>query len=239
MTRIGILLTPDNAIDRELWQWCPPDVSLHVTRLQVPGGDDLDDLGWELAMHSEPVLDAVTRSLVEIEPDLVVFACTSSSFVEGFAAEPKIGAIIRESGARDALTTSAAVVEALRALKARRVAVGTPYPDWLGERLRPFLTDAGFVVDSLYSKEPDRLDLTTDGEIEELAEGAYKPGVDAMFLSCTALETRHMVAPLTRRYGVPVITAVQATMWAALARVGKRAVAPAEHPLHVLDPLAA
>lgn len=238
MTRIGILLTQDNAIDRELWQWCPPDVSLHVTRLQVPGVDDLDELDWELAMHSEAVLKAATLSLTEIEPDLVVFACTSSSFVEGFAAEPKIGDMIRRSGARDALTTSAAVVEALRALEVRRVAVGTPYSAWLGERLRPFLTDAGFEVNSLSSKPPDRLDLTTDREIEELAERAYQPGVDAIFLSCTALETRHLVAPLTRRFGVPVITAMQATMWAALARVGKRAVGP-EHPLHALDSAAA
>jgi maleate isomerase len=170
-----------------------------------------------------------------IEPELVVFGCTSSSFFEGLAAEAKIRRSILAAGARQALTTSGAVVEALRALGARRVGAGTPYAASTAERLGTFLTEAGFEVVSLVSEVPDRLDRTSDAEVTALAEAAYRPGIDALFLSCTALETRHLLGPLSQRFGVPVVGAAQATMWAALGMVGQRMRGP-DHPLHHLKP---
>ncbi len=235
MKRVGILLTPDNAIDPELWQWRPEGVALHITRLHCDGWDALDPEAGQMLLRSDGVVRAATRSLVAIEPEVVVFACTSGSFVAGLAGEPAIRQSMLAAGAKQALTTGGAVVDALRVLRVRRIAVGAPYLPWLGERLGIFLTEAGFEVASLVSAAPERLDLTSDAQVTRLADAAFRPGVDALFLSCTALATRHLLGPLMARYGVPVVSATQATMWAALAAVGLSPSGP-DHPLHHLTP---
>jgi maleate isomerase len=230
-----MILTPDTAIDPELWQWCPEGVSLHVTRLQVPGIERMDDALAQAALRDVTVVQAATRTLVDIEPEVIAFVCTSSSFHFGYAAEAAIRETMLAAGARRAVTTGGAVVAALRALGVRRVAVGAPYPAAIGERLRVFLTEAGFDVASLDSAPPGRLDLVSDAQIEAIAAAAYRPGVDALFLSCAALETRHLLLPLAARYGVPVVSSTQATMWAALGAVGLAPSGP-EHPLHRVRP---
>jgi maleate isomerase len=234
MTRIGMLLTQDNAIDPELWAWCPDDVSLHTTRLQVPDYDILEDEAVEQGQRNDAVVQAATRTLVMIEPEVVVFGCTSSSFVNGYAAEAEIRESILAAGAKQALTTSGAVVAALRALGIRKVAVGAPYPAWLSERLRPFLSDAGFEVVSLVHESPDRLDMVSADEVTHLAESAYRLEADAIFLSCTAVDTRDLLMPLSERFGVPVVSAAQAMMWAALGMTGKQL----KHPGHRLGEIA-
>lgn len=55
---------------------------------------------------------------------------------------------------------------------------------------------------------------------EELAARAHRPDADVLFLSCTALETIGLIEGLERRYGIPVLTSTQVTMWAALRSIG-------------------
>lgn len=230
-----MLMTSDNAIDPEVWDWCPKGVSLIFTRFQFPERK-MSIEESHLLMRSEGILRPATRVVAEVEPEVVVFGCTSGSFYSGLAVEPSIRAAMRAAGAKRAITTSQSVLQALRALGARRIAVGTPYDDSLAERLKVFLTEGGMDVVSLASHEPDRLDLASDEQVMNLAERAYRPGIDALFISCTALRTRHLIAPLSRKYGVPVISSVQATMWLALAAVGLRLSGP-DHPLNALAPL--
>ena len=45
-------------------------------------------------------------------------------------------------------------------------------------------------------------------------------GCEAVFVSCTNLPTYDVIAPLEAELGMPVLTANQVTMWAALRRVG-------------------
>jgi maleate isomerase len=235
MTRIGVILTHDNAIDRELREWCPASVSLHITRTQLRLDEPLKDERFAHRVSDHDIVEAATRTLVTIEPEVVVFGCTAGSFVRGLAWEPVIRQSMLAAGAKRALTTSGAVVDALRALGVRRIAVGTPYHPSRSERLGRFLTEAGFDVASLVSHTEERLDLVADEQVALLTREAARPGVDAIFLSCTALETRALLGPLSAQYGVPVVSAVQATMWSALGSLGLPLNGP-DHPLHHLEP---
>ena len=62
----------------------------------------------------------------------------------------------------------------------------------------------------------------------ELIRRADHPAADAIVVSCTNLHTYDVIAGLEAELGKPVISASQATMWAALRRIGRRPVGPGQ-----------
>ena len=217
--RIGVVVPFDFALDREYWEFVPPEVSLHLTRTPHHEGPVGIPLARAVA-EPEEAADAV-RTLVAIEPDVVAYACTSGSFVGGLAGERALVDAMVGAGAPRAVTTSGALVEALRALRARRVALGTPYVPELGELLAKFVTEAGFEAVSLANLDLDGgiADLA-DAEVERLATAAFTRDAEALFLSCTNLPTVGLLGRLERRHRIPVLSANQVTMWAAARAAG-------------------
>jgi maleate isomerase len=59
-----------------------------------------------------------------------------------------------------------------------------------------------------------------------MAHQAVKGAADALFISCTNLPTYDVIPQLEAELRIPVISANQVTMWAALRRLGTRAVGP-------------
>ena len=217
--RIGLVVPCDLTLDREYWDLAPDDVSIHITRTGFHDGGltlefvrGVSDLG-ELAY--------ATRSLSKIEPAVIGYACTSGSFIKGLAGEATIRDTMLANGAPSAVTTSGAMLEALRHLGVRRVGLGTPYALEIAEFLPPFVRDAGFEPVSLANLElPDVMDDIAADAVRELAALAYRPEAEAIFLACTGVPTIGLLAELSRRYGVPVLSANQVTMWSALRAAG-------------------
>ena len=218
--RIGVIVPFDFALDREYWQWAPDDVSLHITRTPPHFGP----VGVELARAVSETGEAAdaTKTLVEIKPDAIAYACTSGSFVDGLEHEAALRAAIQDASPGSwAVTTSGALLEALRALGVRRVGLGTPYVSELGRLLADFVRAAGFEPVSLAN-----LELTggiadvAEDEVRHLAEAAHVPAAEALFLSCTNLRTFDALPDLEARYGIPVLSANQVTMWGALRAAG-------------------
>lgn len=237
--RIGMLLTSDSGSDREIWQWCPENVVPFITRLQIAftgneGPLTIDEMtaGREV-VHSATRSFLSTKNLPSIDPEIVVFNCTSASFCGGLEGEAAIRRSILCAGAPRALTTSGAVIGALTALGAGKIAVGTPYSAELNPLLQKFLTDAGFEVASISNTPVRHLVGTSDEQIRAIAAAAFDRHASAMFISCAALRARHLLPELSAQYGIPVISSLQATMWAALAQLGERVVGP-DHILNSL-----
>ena len=217
--RIGVVVPFDFALDREYWAFVPPDVSLHITRTPFHSGAVGVPLARAVAEPAEAA-EAV-RTLVAIEPAVVAYACTSGSFVNGPAGERALRRAMLAAGSQAAVTTSGALLEALRDLGIRRVALATPYVAELGTLLADFVTEAGFEPVSLANLDLDGgiADLG-EAEVERLAAAAFTRRAEAIFLSCTNLPTVGVLAGLERRFGVPVLSANQVTMWAAVRAAG-------------------
>lgn len=219
MSGIGVVAPFDLALDRELWRWTPDPVSLYVTRTPYVDTAVSVTLAEELAD-----LDAIARACRDVsipEPAVTAYLCTSASFVAGLEGEARLRDAMRAGGARDAITTSGAALEAIQGIGARRVAVGTPYDAELTRRLVDFLAQAGIETTGT-----GHLGLgagiwrVSSDTVRELAHGLPLDGADAVFLACTNLPTYDVIPALEAELGLPVLSANLVTMWAALRRLG-------------------
>jgi maleate isomerase len=229
-TGIGVVAPYDFALDRELWRWVPEDISLHITRLPyVPLAATL-----EMAVHiSDPAL--VARCVTDVHavsPLVAAYACTSGSFVGGVAGEAALVAAMIDAGAPAAITTSGALLGALRHLDVTRVATATPYTADLTAGLSAFLAEAGVDVVAASG-----LGLTSDiwtvpyDVTAGLVRDTDTDDAQAVFISCTNLPTYDVIAALEAELGKPVLTANQVTIWSALNVIGRKAVGPGQRLL--------
>lgn len=224
---IGVLVPNDMALDRELWRWTPPDVTLLVTRTPPVALPVTVEQARRLG--DTALVAAAARAVAEPGPQVCAYLCTSGSFVGGPTGERELLTAMLGSGIPDAVTSSGALVEALRRLDARAVGLATPYDGQLTGLLAAFLADAGFGITGCA-----QLGLTgaipavSGPEVVALVRRADHPSADAIVVSCTNLHTYDAIAPLEAELGKPVISASQATLWSALRRIGRRPVGPGQ-----------
>ncbi len=234
-TAVGVVASFDFTRDRELWRWAPEEVSLYLARTDPVSM--ADSLRMVSDLNDPGLLARPTREVTRepIGSRVVLYSCTACSFVGGLERERALCDAMRAAGAPTALTTSGAMVAALRALGAGRVAVVHPYVAPIGARLSDFLVEAGLdVVASrglgLESRVIGAVDYDTTAEL--ITAGDH-PDAEAVFVSCTALPTYDLIAPLERELGKPVVTANQVGIWAALRAVGVAATGPGQRLLTV------
>lgn len=215
LTGIGLIAPFDFVLDREYWEWIPANVSLHVTR--SPFLDQQVGVAMAEQVSEDEVLTAAAQALAIANPAVTVFACTSGSFVHGLAGEQRCRQALLAGGARRALTTSGALVEALTALAIRRIAVATPYDASTTTRFIEFLEEAGFGITSCAF-----LGLKADifrvnpATVYRLVRAVDSGDAEAIFISCTNLWTREVISALEHELGKAVLSANQVTIWAAL-----------------------
>jgi maleate isomerase len=216
---VGVVAPFDFALDRELWRWAPDDISLYVTRLPFVPVPVTVEMAAELS-DSDRVRRA-TADVLAPEPLVVTYACASASFVSGRAGEHALTQSMLSAGAPAATTTSGGLIEALRVLRLRRIAVVTPYIDSVTDRLLSFLTEHGVeVVSSVGLGLLDHIWKVGYGEIVQAVTAVDVPEADGLFISCTNVPTYDIIGPLERWLGKPVLTANQVTMWSALRHIG-------------------
>ncbi len=219
---IGVIVPADMALDRELWRWTPPDISLYVTRLPAtPPAVTLETV----SLMGDPTLVAPTVSeLLPAEPAATLYACTSGSFVRGLAGERELVGSLESAGAPLVVTTSGAMLAALAHLGVTTVAVATPYDAVITERLAAFLNQAGVrVVATRQLGLSSHIWRVPYAETAELVRAADHPDAEAVLVSCTNLPTYDLIAELEDDLGKPVVTANQASMWAVLRLLGRNA----------------
>ncbi|PRY02193.1 maleate cis-trans isomerase family protein [Allonocardiopsis opalescens] len=221
-TGLGVVAPFDFALDRELWRWAPDSVSLYVTRLPfVPVPVTVD---MAAALSDGERVRRATQDLLAPEPLAVAYACASGSFVHGAAGERRLHESILGAGAPAATTTSGAMIQALNALNARRVAVVTPYVDSVTERLLGFLDEHGVeTVGSVGLGLLNHIWKVTYREVVQAVTEVDRPEAEAIYISCTNVATYDIIGPLERKLGKPVLAANQVTMWSALNAMGWRA----------------
>jgi maleate isomerase len=233
---IGVVAPFDFALDRELWRWAPDDVSLYLTRL--PFFTTPVTVEMAVAVGDRRALRRATRDVLTPEPGVVVYACTSGSFVDGAAGEEVLRRTMEGAGAPAACTTSGALVDAITALGVGRLAIATPYIEPVTRRLVNFLRE--HAVQTVACEGLGLLGniwRVSYAEVVEVVRTVDTDEADALFISCTNLPTYDLIEPLEQALGKPVLTANQVTMWAALRAIGREAVGGGRllHPADQLE----
>jgi maleate isomerase len=180
-----------------------------------------------LVSEHETLGDAV-RTLNVIAPEIVAYACTSGSFVGGVAGERAMCEAMTRAGEVPSVTTSGALLEALAELSVRRVALVTPYTVSVTRALEEYVAEAGVTVTGCafmgLTRHIWKVPYRAVADMARQAAAGARP--EALFISCTNLPTYDVIAQLEAELHIPVISANQVTMWAALRRLGTRAVGP-------------
>lgn len=217
--RIGLLLPSGNlSTEPDFYRISPPGVTIHATRMYIMEATP------EGLQRMTAEIDGAARLIGTTEADVVAYGCTTGSLWEGPGYDRELAERITRASGIPAITTSTAVMDALRVLGIRSVAVGTPYIDELNARLKRFLEDAGLSVVSLQGLQIRKnIDLAQPPSVvRRLAHEVDRPDADAVLLSCTNLRAVEVADVLEQELGKPVITSNQATVWAALRAAGVR-----------------
>ncbi|WP_018240932.1 aspartate/glutamate racemase family protein [Ensifer sp. BR816] len=210
--RIGVIYPSDGTLDREFWQFAPPEATIHVTRVRFPEAPATLELVQGLVDDED--LDLAAEALRPIRPAAVAYACTSISFARGLSGDNSIKQKIEKGADSRATTTSSAIVAACNALGVKRIAIGAPYPAEITSQFQKYLAESGLepmssrslgVAQAVGRIETDR--------IFKLAQQADTSEAEAVVLACTDLNTYSIISDLEQALGKPVITANQATIW--------------------------
>lgn len=219
--RIALLIpSPNTTAEPEFNKMAPEGISIHIERM-FHVLSDKEDLNEYIAMMNKDMIRAVI-SLATIKPDLIVYTCTGGSMLEEpdyYLKQSKL--IFQKTGIRS-ITTTAAVIEALKKLRVKKLSVATPYVDKLNEFEKSVLEKNGFQVLNIKG-----LGLWSTSIGEKYPSEAYRlakevdlPEADAVFISCTNFRTIEIIETLEKDFKKPVITSNQATLWYSLRNLG-------------------
>jgi len=184
--------------------------------------------GYDAVLNDIP---ARARKLKDSGARAIVLMGTSLTFYKGAEFNRKLTQTVAEASGLPATTMSTGVVEGLRAVKGKRLAVATAYNDEVNTRLKVFLGESGFEVLALKGLGIEAVagvnDVTQD-QLLNFSADVFKmaPEADAMLVSCGGFRTLEIIAPLEARTKVPVISSTPHTLWAGARLLGLSGRAP-------------
>jgi maleate isomerase len=224
--RIGQIRPATSIEGAEEWRDVAPEgVHFADARTIVPR---VDENG--LAVMMSQVVEA-SRQLATAKVDLIAQCGAPGVFLRGYGHNDEICAQIKEATGIPAITMMAAQMDALHALGAKTVAVGTIYSDEVNRKMADYMQASGFVVKAMKGLQMlDPFEPSTHD-----VESAYLLGrevrkesgpVDAILISCGAYRTFKILPYLEMDTRTPVVSSNQATLWRALRAVGLPDVIP-------------
>ncbi len=156
-----------------------------------------------------------TTSLLPSPLDVVGYGCTSGATIIG---TQKVAEIVQQSHP-DAKVTNpiSAVIAALHKLNARNIGLITPYIAPVSNAMRQYLEKSGINICEFASFEQVEEEIVARISPLSLFDAICQVGehknVDAVFASCTNLQSFSIIADAEAIIGKPVITSNQALAW--------------------------
>jgi maleate isomerase len=227
--RIGLLIPSRNTtLEPEFYRMAPEGVSVHAARMA------LKEASPAALMAMEKEIYKAASMIMAVNPGVIVVGCTSGSFIKGLGYDQKLIKKIHGLTQAKAITTSTAVIEALKLLKVTQVAVATPYSEEVNEKEREFIEAHGIRVTRIkglgYSKPVKAYPLASQpvsgiGLLEpavayKLAQDVDSKEAEGIFISCTNFRTIEIIQALEENAGKPVVTSNQASVAIALRTMG-------------------
>jgi maleate isomerase len=215
--KLGLIVPSWNTVmEYEFQRMAGEDISLHSQRIRHTA-DTEKDLAW-LSTQAPAAAELLSHAKLHA----ICYGCTGSGFLKAPDKDRALAMELERATGIPSVTSSAAIVDALHRLGARRISVASPYEPWLNEKLRVYLEAAGFDIVAMKGLGTQAHGSVTADTVKALALEVLRPEAQAVFISCSNLRTLDIIEPLERECGRPVVTSNQAAMWGTLRRIGER-----------------
>ena len=209
----GLIFPPlDYPIPPDAKRLFPAGLNFISNGVGLPGGMTIE--GYNEAI---PRVLPRARELAEGGADLISVFGSSITFFNGAEFNRELTDLVTEATGLPATTQSNGLIDGLKHINAKRVAVATAYTDTVTERLRLFLEEHGFNVVGAkglgYTSIPEG--AATQPILHELGVAAHASATrpDALVMSCGALRTLDLIVPLETDIGVPVVSSTPHGLW--------------------------
>ncbi len=176
-------------------------------------------------------IPAAAEQLAAAGADAIELTGTSLTFYKGEAFNRQLCERVERASGLRATTMSNGVIDALKAVGAKRIAVATAYNEDVNARLRLFLLEHGFeplVITGMGLEAMPDVGRVIPQDLLEFSARVHAatPAADSLLVSCGGFRTLEIIAPLEARTGVPVISSMPHGLWAGARLVGLSGAAP-------------
>ena len=212
-----IVIASDLVMEENIFRLAPEGVGTSIARLNCSNEITVESLAAQL----DGMCEAASIIQPGAKPEVVCYACTSGSIVNG--EDNVMSEIKRGAPWTQPATLVTGVINALHALNAKKIVVGTPYLDEINTMEYDYLIDKGFEVldiQGLNIEDGYAMGLITPEYIKEFALSIDHPDADVIFMSCGGIRTIDVLQEIEDAVGKPVVCSNQAMMWDCLRRAG-------------------
>ena len=216
---LGLIFPVERPVPEEGLVMYPNGVRFITSNLDLK---TLTPDGYDAVLGDIP---AAARMLRANGARAITLMGTSLSFYKGAEFNRRLTQTISQASGLPATTMSTAVIEGLRSMKAKRLAVATGYNDEVNSRLRRFLAEAGFEVLVMKGLGIVQIAGVDDVEQKDLLRFCISvfrtaPRADGMLVSCGGLRTLEILAELERQTEVPVVSSMPHALRAGVRLLG-------------------
>ena len=227
---VGLAVPQANTtVEAEFRALALPGVNIVTARLQGSRSDSRTRL-----LDYFHGLDATLDTFDTAPLGAVGFACTGSSYLLGVARDRTEFAEISRRRGYPVVAATEAILESLAHLQARRIALVSPYPDWLTDAALGYWRDAGIEVVEVTRVAADTSDTRNVydiGSADAVAAALRlkRRDMDALLLSGTGMPTLRAIGQISRAFGKPVLSSNLCLAWALSRRLHLEASPPWDH----------
>lgn len=191
----------DTTLEQELPLLLAGRATVHFTRMA------LGAVTPEALSEMEDAARVAVRTLADIEPAVILYGCTSGSFLKGMDHEDDLAAELSALAGAPVVTTARSMLRAL-AKRGKTVRLRTPYTQLITDAEVKYLEAAGLAVSSALG-----LGIETDRKISAIPPDILLSHVqgddhqaEMIMISCTNFPTLGMISTIERNTGLPVVT---------------------------------
>ena len=207
MIRIGLLVPSSNTVfENDVHASLPRSrFTVHAARMHLV--ETTKEAEQAMLDRHAP---AAASELAAVEPDLVLFGCTSAGSLGGMAHDRAVCEALGRRAAAPCVGVLSAVSDALARRGWRSVVVVTPYVDELTATIAASLAEAGLTVltsgglgitNNIALADPDPAEIVA---FATSVVGGHRP--DGVFVSCTNFRSLEARSALEQTLDLPVLT---------------------------------
>lgn len=212
---IGLISPALSVAETAFNRYAPKGVEIATTRIRLKEVPEETDDGFV------PRMEKAAEVLAESPKDIILFGCTIGSCINGYGWDEECIRRLEKHGRAPATTTINACMDAFRALKLKRIAMLTPYPEYRTQIQKDFLEAHGFELPIAVSMNADQYGgVITQERLYQIVKKLDLSQVAGVFISCMKLHTMEIIEPLEQDLRLPVISSHSASLWSVLRKCG-------------------